>query len=71
MPAESVYVVTTTLNPGTQLRVSRNEYDRLIELGYLSSLIEIIAPTADIVVSTTEPPAPAVGLIWHNPTVPA
>lgn len=69
--AAAVYVVTVTSNPGVQYRVPRAEYEYLLELGLLASLVEVIAPRDEIVVSTTEPTAPFLGLVWFNPSIPA
>lgn len=70
MAKPSVYVVRTTQNPGVAYNVSRAEYERLLELQILAALDLIYAPPDDIVVSTTEPASPAVGLVWFNPSIP-
>jgi hypothetical protein len=69
MAAEAVYVVRSTLNPAVSYRTDRAEYEHLIELNILDSLDEVVIPADQIVVQTTEPVAPAVGLIWANPNI--
>lgn len=67
MANAAVYVVRTTLNPTVPYRVDRAEYEHLVELGILAALDEVITPPDPIVIQTTEPVAPLVGLIWFNP----
>lgn len=71
MAKPAVYVVRSTLNPTVQVPASRAEYERLVELNVLEALDEVFVPADEIVIQTTAPVAPTVGLIWFNPNVPA
>lgn len=71
MARDPVYVVRSTLNPTVPYNASRAEYEHLIELGILDSLDEVVTPPDPIVVQTTAPASPFVGLIWFNPNIPA
>jgi hypothetical protein len=66
MAKPPVYVVTATLGP--QFRVGQAEYEQLLEQNLVASLDEVVTPPDPIVVSTTEPLNPPVGLIWANPS---
>jgi hypothetical protein len=63
--AAAVYVVTTTLGP--QFDVSQAEYEQLVEQNLVASLDAVVTPPDPIVISTTEPPNPPIGLVWANP----
>lgn len=68
---EPIYRVTVTQYPGVTFDTDRAEYERLVDLGILDTLVEVVTPPEKIVVSTTEPD-PAVryvGLIWANPSI--
>jgi hypothetical protein len=63
--AAAVYVVTTTLGP--QFDVSQAEYEQLVEQNLVASLDAVVTPPDPIVISTTEPQNPPIGLVWANP----
>ena len=64
--AASVYTVKTSLNPGVQYQVSQDEYERLQDLGLVTSLDGVSVPVDKVVISSTQPSSPAVGTVWFN-----
>lgn len=66
-----VYVVRTTQVPGVAYRVSKAEYDYLVELGLVASLDEVVVPADQVVITDGQVPAnPAVGTVWFDRSQP-
>lgn len=64
------FTVETTLNPGVLYDVEEDEYQQLVEQGYVVGLEAVVVPADKVIVSPTEPTSPAVGQVWFNTTIP-
>jgi len=64
--ADTVYVVTTTINPGVEYAVDGDEFQQLIELGLVATLVSATVPSNRVVISPTAPTLPTIGQVWFN-----
>ena len=64
--ADTVYVVTTTINPGVEYAVDGDEFQQLIELGLVATLVSATVPSDRVVISPTAPTLPTIGQVWFN-----
>lgn len=69
--AAAVYTVTITINPGVEYRMSKAEYEHVVEQGIFASLVAVTVPVDEVVITDgTEPASPALGVVWFNRSIP-